>query len=94
MRQPNLSPRTPRPKELLPLPPGSVRESRLAEPRSDHGLRKLDHTAKLLKSSAALPNENVDVIDDLTTDIPITNQELDVIETYLSSLLEAMLGEK
>jgi hypothetical protein len=90
----NLSPRTPRPKEILPLPPDSVREARLAAPRSDHGLNKLDSTANHFKSSAELPNENVNVIDDLTGGIPITNQELDVIETYLGSLLEALPGEK
>lgn len=94
MTRANLSRRTPRPKQLLPLPPDSVREARLAAPRSDHGPSKLVSTTNYFKSSAELPNKNVNVIDDLTAGIPITNQELDVIETYLGSLLEAMLGEK
>jgi hypothetical protein len=76
------------------LRPDSVRQARLAAPRSDHGLRKGDSTENHVKPSAKLHHENVSVIDDLTADIPITNRELDVIETYLGSLLDAMLGEK
>jgi hypothetical protein len=33
----------------------------------------------------------ITVSDNLTTDIPITNRELDVIETYLNTLLDDML---
>jgi hypothetical protein len=90
----NLSPRKPRRNELRPLRPDSVRQARFAAPRSDHGLRKGDGAENHVKPSAELHHENVSVIDNLTQDIPITNRELDVIETYLASLLDGILGEK
>ena len=94
MKRSNLSPRKPRHNELRPLRPEAVREARLAAPRSDHGLRKCDNAENHVKPIAELHHENVGVIDDLTALIPITNRELDVIETYLGSLLDGILGEK
>lgn len=94
MRHTNLSSRKPRHNELRPLRSDSAREARLAAPLSDHGLRKCDNTENHVKPSVELHNDNVGVIDDLTAPIPITNRELDVIETYLGSLLDGILGEK
>lgn len=94
MRRAELSSRKPRHDELRPFQPDSVRKTPLPAPSSDNGLRKSANSANHVKSSAEHHNENLAVIDNLTADIPITNRELDVIETYLGSLLDGMLGEK
>lgn len=94
MRRAELSSRKPRHDELRPCPPDSVRKAPLPATSSDNGLRKSANSANQVKSSAEHHNENSAVIDNLTADIPITNRELDVIETYLGSLLDGMLGEK
>ena len=94
MKRAAFSSRKPRHDGLRPLGPDALLNTRLAPPRNDHGLRKGDSSENHVKPSAELHHQNMSVIDDLTADIPITNRELDVIETYLGSLLDGMLGEK
>ena len=94
MTRSKLLPRKPRHDELRPCPPDSVRKAPLPAPSSDNGLRKSANIANHVKSSAEHHNDNLAVVDNLTADIPITNRELDVIETYLGALLDRMLGEK
>ncbi len=94
MRRAELSSRKPRHDELRPCQPDSVRKAPLPAPSSDNGLRKSANSANHVKLSAEHHGDNLAVIDNLTADIPITNRELDVIETYLGSLLDGMLSEK
>jgi hypothetical protein len=94
VRRAELLSRKPRHDELRPFQPDSVRKAPLPAPSSNNGLRKSANSANHVKPSAELQNGNVEVIDDLAANIPITNRELDVIETYLGSLLDGMLGEK
>jgi hypothetical protein len=66
----------------------------IAAPVSDHRPRKCGHITNHVNPSTELHNERVGVVDDFAADIPISGPELDVIETYLGSLLDGIFGEK